>query len=197
MFYVLNFELLGWGVGSVAFVLCLVLWGKWTKLTAAMAAIVALTIIVHAFYWFACGYYIGPRYWYAALAPMLVLSAAGIVTCTRKFDQIFPQGAAPQRIGFAVGFLCLCSFLVFTNWLAFNRYPEFRGYHGDYRTLAREERFQNSLVFVDTEYTREYESAFWLNDFSTHSTRPLFARDLGIETNRLVAAAYPGAKSTL
>ena len=64
MFYVLNFELFGWGIGSVAFALIFAFWGKWSKLTASMALIVVLTIGALALYWYADGYYIGPRYWF-------------------------------------------------------------------------------------------------------------------------------------
>ena len=33
--------------------------------------------------------------------------------------------------------------------------------------------------------------SLWLNDFSATSDSPLFARDLGPESNRDIAAAYP------
>ena len=123
---------------------------------------------------------------------MLVLSAAGITVCLEKFERLL--ALAPQRIGAGIAFLCLCSILVFVSWLGFIKYPDFRGYHADYQMLAKQARFRNALVFVATKSEPEYGSAFWLNDFSAASDRPLFARDLGAEADRRVASAYPGRK---
>jgi len=195
MAYVLNFELLGWGFGSIAFVVVFALWGKWSKLSAGMAAIVVVTIVAHAFYWYAAGYYAGPRYWFLTLVPMVVLSAFGILVCAEKAEYLFPDRLAAQRIGAGVALLCLCSLAVFVNWLGFNKYhPEFRGYHSDYQMLAKREDLKNSLVFVAADSAEEYENAFWLNDFRPQSDQPLFAKDLDLETNLQVASAYPERK---
>ncbi len=189
--YEVNSSLFGWGGASLIFAMIFVLWGRWTKLAAAMAAIIAATVTVYSLYWFYGGYYAGARYWFLTLVPLLILTALGINTFAGRLKGLFPGAMAAQRIGVCVGFLCLCSLLVFQSWLAFNRYPGINDYHGDYARLARQERFRDALVFVSTDAPREYGSAFWLNDFGPNARTPLFARDLGPESNRHIAAAWP------
>lgn len=189
--YELNFSLFGWGGVSLAFALFFVLWGQWTRLAAAMAVIIAMTFGLYSLFWFYGGYFSGPRYWFMMIVPLLILTAFGIETAARKFSRLYPGGLAPQRIGAGVAFLCLCSVLVFESWLGFNRYPGINGYHEEYQTLTRQERYRNSLMFVSSETEKEFGSAFWLNDFNPAADSPLFAIDLGPESNRKVAAAYP------
>lgn len=189
--YELNFSLLGWGAASLAFALVFVFWGRWTKFTAAMAVIIGATFGLYALFWFYGGYFAGPRYWFMMIVPLLILTACGIGTATRRLSRLYPDGLVPQRIGAGVAFLCLCSVLVFESWLGFNRYPGINGYHDEYQVLARQERYRNSLMFISSEVKKEFGSAFWLNDFSATADSPLFAIDLGPESNRNVAAAYP------
>lgn len=191
MYYSLNLELLGFAIGSVAFAAIFLLWGRRSKLTMAMSIVIVATVAAQALYWFSAFDYVGPRYWYMLLVPMLVLSAAGIVVSARNFDGLFPESLASYRIGAGVAFLGLCAVVVFSSWLGVNKYPGFRGYHADYRVLSQDERFRHALVFVSMDNYIEYESAFWLNDFDRNSARPVFARDLGDTVNRQVAASYP------
>lgn len=188
---------LGWGGASLVFALIYMVWGKWTRFTTAMALICILTIALYSLYWFVGGFYAGARYWFLALVPLLIFTALGIVTCARKFAGMFPEGMAAQRIGVGIAFLGFCSIFVFESWLAFNRYPEYNGYHADYYQMSRQDRFRDSLIFIRSEKgveDREYGSAFWLNDFAEGAHSPIFARDLGAASNREIAAAYPDRK---
>ncbi|WP_138935622.1 hypothetical protein [Roseovarius arcticus] len=192
--YEVNSSLFGWGGASLIFVLIFVMWGPCTRFAAAMMTIIVATVALYSLYWFYGGYYAGARYWFMTLIPFLVLTALGITACIREFHRIFPDAMVAKRVGIGIGFLCLSSLLVFESWLAFNRYPEINGYHTEYSQLAQQDEFQNALVFVSTDSPQEYGSAFWLNDFSPRSQSPLFARDLGAESNRRAASAYPGRK---
>ena len=185
------FHLLGWGAASLAFPLFFALWGRWSKFTAAMAVIIGVTFGLYSLFWFYGGYFAGPRYWFMMIVPLLILCVFGIVTAAHKLDCLYPTGQIPCRIGVGVVFLCICSVLVFESWLGFNRYPGINGYHEEYQTLARQERYRNSLMFISSDAEKEFGSAFWLNNFSETSDSPLFAIDLGPESNRIVAAAYP------
>ena len=192
--YETNFSLLGWGGASLVFVFIFVVWGKWTRLSTAMMIIVGGTLGLYSLYWFYGGFYAGPRYWFLILVPLLILTCQGIGTCVQTISRLLPDALVAHRIGAGVAFLCLCAVFVFESWLGFNRYPEINGYHDDYRELARQDQFQNSLVFIHLSADKEYGSAFWLNDFNPNSERPLFARDLGASVNRKTAAAYPERK---
>ncbi|NOD95218.1 hypothetical protein GS636_20670 [Ruegeria sp. HKCCD4884] len=189
--YELNFSLFGWGGTSLAFALFFVLWGQWTRLTAAMAVIIVVTAGFYALFWFYGGFFAGPRYWFMMIVPLLILTAFGVVSAVQRLTRIYPAALVAQRIGGGIVLLCLCSVLVFESWLGFNRYPGINGYHAEYQDLARQEQYRNSLMFISTDVDKEFGSAFWLNDFSATSDSPLFARDLGPESNRDIAAAYP------
>jgi hypothetical protein len=192
--YETNLSLFGWGGASLAFVFIFVIWGKWTRLSAAMAIIVVGTVGLYSLYWFYGGFYAGPRYWFLILVPLLILTCQGIGTCVRISSRILPDAMVAQRMGAGVAFLCLCGVFVFESWLGFNRYPEVMDHHDDYQKLAGQEQFQNSLVFIHLGDDEDYGSAFWLNDFGPNSASPLFARDLGASANRKTAAAFPDRK---
>lgn len=192
--YETNFSLFGWGGASLMFVFFFVIWGKWERLSAAMALIVAGTIGLYSLYWFYGGFYAGPRYWFLILVPLLIMTCQGIRTCIQTSSRILPDAMVAQRISAGVAFLCFCSVFVFESWLGFNRYPEINEYHAEYQELAQQDQFQNSLIFINLSNDDAYGSAFWLNDFSPNSTSPLFARDLGTSKNREIAAAYPERK---
>ncbi|MEZ5777641.1 MAG: hypothetical protein R3E44_04690 [Paracoccaceae bacterium] len=192
--YELNSELYGWGGFSLLFALVFVLWGKWTAVTRAMAAIVIVTFAVYCLYWYVGGFYTGPRYWFMMLVPLLIFTALGIGTSIELFSRLYPDADMPQRIGVGVAFLGVCSVLVFESWLCLNKFPEINGFHDEYEELAGQDELRNSLVFIASDNEEEYSSAIWLNDFGAKADTPLFAKDLGPQTNRLVAAAYPGRK---
>lgn len=191
-FYELNMDLLGWGGASVLFALVFVLWGRWTRFTAAMAVIVALTFFIYALYWYAGGFYAGPRYWFLAIVPMLIFSALGLRRFAEMLHGIYPEAHVAERVAAMVILLGASSVLVYESWLALNKYPDINGYHADYLKLSRKEEFRNALVYIRSdEPESEYGSAFWLNDFAPDAETPLFAKDLGPESNREVAAGYP------
>lgn len=192
--YELNFDLFGWAGASIFFALVYLLWGRWTRLAAAMAVILGVTVALYALYWYAGGFYTGPRYWFMGLMPMLVFSALGIRTLIDRLRALYPQGLVAERVAALVLVLGVSSVAVFESWLAFNKYPDINTYHADYLELSRRDDLRNALVFVRIEAPERYGSAFWLNDFAEGADTPLFALDLGAEVNRTVAAAYPGRR---
>ncbi|RMF38104.1 MAG: hypothetical protein D6754_08150 [Alphaproteobacteria bacterium] len=189
--HALNGELFGWGGFSLLFALVFALWGRWSRFAAAMAAIIAVTLIVYAFYWYVGGFFAGPRYWFQMLVPLVILSALGITTAAERLEALMPGTRAGPRLAAGVAFLGLAALAVHESWLGVNKYPEIRGYHAEYRDLARDPRLAGSLILIATDSDTEYGSAFWLNDFTPGARSPLFARDLGPEKNRRLAAAFP------
>lgn len=189
--YELNFDLFGWAGASLFFALVFLIWGRWSRLAAAMAVITGVTVLLYALYWYVGGFYAGPRYWFMALIPMLLFSALGIREFVARMHALYPHGQAAERITALLLMLGVTSIAVFESWLAFNKYPDINNYHADYLDLSRRAELRNALVFVHIEKPERYGSAFWLNDFSDDADTPLFAVDLGTEVNRKVAAAYP------
>ena len=192
--YEVNSSFLGWGGASLVFVFIFGLWGKWTKLSTAMMIVIFATIGLYTLYWFYGGFYSGARYWFLTLVPLLMLTTFGITSSIREFERVIPDAKIAPRISAGIALLCLCSVLVFESWLGFNRYPGINKYHADYQMLSKQDQFRNALVFINTDSDREYGSAFWLNNFSQNSVSPLFARDMGLETNRQIASTYSDRK---
>lgn len=190
--YELNMDLFGWGAASLFFALIFMLWGRWTKFAAGMAAIVVVTILLYSLYWYSGGFYAGPRYWFPVLVPMLVFTAFGLQRFAELLSRIFPGRHMGVRTAVLATLLDSTSVLVFESWMALIKYPDINGYHADYLHLSRSDELQNAVVFIRSEnLDNAYGSAFWLNDFAPDAETPLFARDLGFASNREIAAAYP------
>ncbi|MBS0571650.1 MAG: glycosyltransferase family 39 protein [Proteobacteria bacterium] len=196
-FQELQFSFLGWGGASLLFAMIQMIWGKWTRLTAAMALICGLTAGVYALYWFVGAFFAGPRYWFLMIVPLVIFTALGIVTSVRLLSRLFPDGLVAGRLAVGIAFMGVISIVVFESWMAFNRFPEFGGYHADYYKMSRQAEYRDSVIFIradEGDNGTEYGSAFWLNDFSKDAHSPIFARDLGPGSERAVAAAWPGRR---
>lgn len=189
--YFLNFEFLGWGIGSLFLAGVFVLWGRWTRYHLYLGAIVLMTLVLYSLYWFAGSFYIGPRYWFLMFLPLIMFSVGGLKTVTEKIHHALPDAAIAPRIGATAALLGVSALLVFTSWLAFNKYPNLRGYHGDYVEMSRMAEFENALIFVNSESDPEYGSAFIALDPTFASSKPIFALDLGFEKNADLIAAFP------
>lgn len=185
----LNIELLGWAVGSLAFVFVHLIWGRLSRADWCMVAVIAVTVGAYGLYWFNGGFYIGPRYWFMALWPMLFLTARGLQTATGILRGV-SVADAQERAAALTLLLTAVAILSFLPWRATMRYWEFRGFHDGYRELVRSGAFDRSLVFVrNGDDMGEYGSAFMLN--APDLTGPLFLRDRGTAENASIAARYP------
>lgn len=185
----LNIELLGWAIGSLAFAFAHFIWGRLSRTDWCMVAVIAVTVGAYALYWFNGGFYIGPRYWFMALWPMLFLSARGLQTAV---GTLRGSGVTDSRDRIAALALLLSAVAVvsFLPWRAATRYWEFRGFHDGYRTLARSGAFDRSLIFVrNGGDISEYGSAFMLN--APDLAGPIFLRDRGATDNAAISARYP------
>ncbi len=189
-----NFELFGWGIGSLALVLAHKLWGRWKTLDFGMAAVVVATIGIYSLYWFNGGFYIGPRYWFMILFPLVVVSASGAVSLTQRLSRIEGLGQAGARVGVVLTVLMLAAVGPFLAWRGTTKYFEFRGFHTDYRQLARTPGLGGAAVFIKGNAT-DYGSAFMLNDPSLSPGQPVFLRDRGPEADAYAASALGGRAS--
>ena len=192
--YFLNFEFLGWGIGSLFLAGIFILWGRWTRYHLYLAMIVLMTLILYSLYWFAASFYIGPRYWFLMFVPLVIWSVGGLRVLVERLDRGAPSSIIGARIGASTALLGAASILVFTSWLAFNKYPNMRGYHGDYVKMSTMEEFENALIFVSSVGEPEYGSAFITLDPTFSSSKPIFALDLGAQKNARLIAAYPERK---
>ena len=189
--YSMNFELFGWGIGSLSIFLAHILWGRWTRHDICMLAIIAVITSVYSLYWFSGSFYIGPRYWFMTFLPIISITASGIRTLICKFRSIQDVTLPIQKFGFIFIILCVVSMSSFLTWRGISRYYEFRGFHTDYRDILAENNLDNSLIFVKSGSKSDFASAFMYNSPGLSGSGPIFARDLGSKSNRAIAGAFP------
>ncbi|MBS0563986.1 MAG: hypothetical protein JSR87_05775 [Proteobacteria bacterium] len=135
----LQFELMGWSVGSLVLVLAFFLWQKPNRTDALMLAVIFAVIAAVFFFWFPESYYIGPRFWFLAAFPLFFLSARGYQAIRERFpDQ---DHLAFVRIDSLFWLACVFGFCVFLPWRAVTKYYEFNDFHPTVRQDAEAGRF--------------------------------------------------------
>jgi hypothetical protein len=184
----LQFDLLGWSVGSLALLYAFFLWTRGKRVFDwVMVSVAATVILVMAFYWFADSYYFGPRYWFLAAFPLFYLSARGCDALRARF----PDGdGAHVRIDSILALSCLFGLLVFTPWRGAVKYYEYGNFHASYRKALASGAFGNAIVLVTK--NGEPGSAFMLNDPWFAADRPIFLLDTGTLDEAALKAAFPG-----
>jgi hypothetical protein len=184
----LQFDLLGWSVGSLALLYAFFLWTRGKRVFDwVMVSVAATVILVMAFYWFADSYYFGPRYWFLAAFPLFYLSARGYDALRARFPD---EDGAHVRIDSILALSCLFGLLVFTPWRGAMKYHEYGNFHASYRKALASGGFGNAIVLVAK--NGEPGSAFMLNDPWLAPDRPIFLLDTGTLDEAALKAAFPG-----
>ncbi len=184
----LQFDLLGWSVGSLALLYAFFLWTRGKRVFDwVMVSVAATVILVMAFYWFADSYYFGPRYWFLAAVPLFYLSARGCDALRARFPD---EDGAHVRIDSILALSCLFGPLVFTPWRGAMKYHEYGNFHASYRRALAAGAFGNAIVLVAR--NGEPGSAFMLNDPWFAADRPIFLLDTGTLDEAALKAAFPG-----
>lgn len=185
----LQFELLGWSIGSLALVYAFFLWqGRKLAFDWVMVAVIAAVVLSMALYWFADSYYFGPRYWFLAAFPLLYLSARGYDALRVRFPGA--DGMNFVRIDSILGLCCLFGLLVFTPWRGVVKFYEYGNFHKSYREAARTGQFGNAVVILAQ--SGDKGSAFILNDPWLSGPGPIFLHDTGTLDEEALRAAFPG-----
>ena len=184
----LQFDLLGWSVGSLALIYAFFLWTRAKRaFDWVMVAVAATVVVVMAFYWFADSYYFGPRYWFLAAFPLFYLSARGYDALRTRFCD---EGHAHVRIDSILALSCLFGLLVFTPWRGAVKYHEYGNFHASYRAALNAGVFGNAIVLVKK--NGEPGSAFFLNDPWFAPDQPIFLLDTGSLDEAALRVAFPG-----
>jgi hypothetical protein len=184
----LQFDMLGWSVGSLLLIFAFLLWQKPRGFDLAMAAVIAAVIVSMALYWFADSYYMGPRYWFPASFALFYLSARGYDALRTRFPGANDQGIV--RIDTILTTCCLFGLLVFTPWRGVAKYHEYGNFHAYVRAEANTGSFGNGIVIVA--HNGDPGSALFLNDPWLPADRPLYLKDTGTLDEAALRAAFPG-----
>lgn len=185
----LQFDLLGWPVGSLVLLLAFLLWHRgWQKFDIAMATVAVVVIGTMALYWFADSYYFGPRYWFPAAFAFFYLSARGFETLRLRFGS--DAGTVRARLHSVIGLCCLFGLLVFTPWRGVTKFHEYGDFHAAFRNAAATGTFGNAVVILAER--GDEGAAFVMNDPWLADARPIFLLDTGTLDDTALAAAFPG-----
>lgn len=184
----LQFELLGWSIGSLALLYGFFLWqGRTRSFDWAMVTVAVAVVGVMACYWFADSYYFGPRYWFPAAFPVLYLSARGYDALRARFPG--PDGAH-LRLDTVLALSCLFGLAVFTPWRGVVKYHEYGNFHTRYRDALAAGEFGNAVVLMQK--SGNEGAALLLNDPGFGPDRPVFLLDRGDLDEAALKAAFPG-----
>ncbi len=182
----LQLELFGWGIGSLALIWALLLWGRLTRPDRLMGALVLAFILAMFFYWFSGAFYIGPRYWFSALFGFVYLSASGHVALSARLGR---AGASQTGAGITLFMLALYGLLIFTPWRAVTKYHDFGNVGRALAAAAKSGAFANAIVLVSGD--ADAGSALMLNDPFLPPEKPIFLIDRG-QDEAALRAAMPG-----
>ncbi len=190
-FYTLNFDLFGWGVGSLFLAALHLAGGRKTRIDLFISSVLVAIIVAYSLYWFSGAFYIGPRYWFMLFIPMIYLSVRGVETLQERLRSVPEIDHATYRVYIGLAVLCLFATISFTSWRGVTKYHEFRGGHGDYRELLETGNFSDSLIFIKSKRKSDFGSTFIYNSPDLAGDGPLFVRDLGSTANRELARSFP------
>ncbi len=187
----LHTDLFGWGIGSLAFFWFFWIWSRPARADYAMAVLLTAVFTAYFFYWFSGSYFIGPRYWYVGLLPLVYFTVRGLQEISERLKQ-FEIDNGGTGLLWCVVILSLVSATVFLSYRGATRYHHHRGYHGHFRNLQLTSANNEPapLVFY-SEGVGNHGSAIFLNDPFLSPDRPVFAKDLGEDSNQAVMSAFP------
>jgi 4-amino-4-deoxy-L-arabinose transferase-like glycosyltransferase len=184
-------DLLGWPYISWI----LLPFGLWTlrrnRDGLLLAAVFPSLLVVYSLYWIGA-WLLGPRYYYAALPGLMVLSAAGLLWVGGWFVEGVTRVLRARRLA-TLGVVCL---LVAGNLIFYwpMRLGSLRGLYGISRAeLApvEEARIGRGLIFVHADRWMPYGNLLTLEPpFSKSDLRIAWSN--GDDADRGVAASYPG-----
>jgi hypothetical protein len=186
----LQFELLGWPIGSLALIFAYFLWQKKGGFDLAMALVALVVIVVMALYWFADTYYMGPRYWFIAAFPFFYLAGRGYGAIQARFAD---AGDEPLvRIDAVLVLACCFGMLVFTPWRGVTKYYEYNKFYTLFRDEQARGTFRNEIVLFKE--IGDEGSALMLNDPTLSGDGPVYLRDTGTMDLKALEEAFPGRR---
>jgi len=169
---------------SAIFILLGIILPERKKMDACLLIPPAALIAAYTAYWASSGGIYGPRYYAEALPFLWILAARGVM----KFAQ-YPVNKWIIRV----------ALLVFTLWNivmvtrpAFDNARDLYNINRDPVRLVEQAGVRHAIVFVTSDYWTDYASLGWNNPANLAKADIIYARDIGLESNGKIMAAFPG-----
>ncbi len=189
----INFELFGWGTGSLVLIAVILLSKTLERIDYLMIAMIATVFGTVSLYWFSGGPDFGARYWYLMLIPLVVLAARGIEFLERSFDSGLIGSYHTHhgiRVVAAVLSLCIITLINYFPWRAIDKYHRYLGMRPDIRSLAIANGFGRSLVLIRGDRHPDYASTAAFNPLDPYADVPIYAWDQNPKVTTQVVRAY-------
>jgi dolichyl-phosphate-mannose-protein mannosyltransferase len=186
----INFELLGWSIGSLLIVTLLIFSLAVRGSDWLMLAVIAAVFVAHFFYYFSGGPDFGARYWFLMLVPCMALTARGIQLLERKLASGTSSSNRGALVMIAVLLLCVSTLINYFPWRAIDKYHNYLGLRPDIHYLARTYNFGKSLVLIEGDSRPDYASAAVYNPLDLQADAPVYAWDQNPEVRSQLLKAY-------
>jgi 4-amino-4-deoxy-L-arabinose transferase-like glycosyltransferase len=151
----------------------------------ALLVTVAASVVFYVFYW-ASGIMYGPRYYYAALPALLLLTARGIQAAGARIG-----GPAGKRVAIGLVMVLVAGNAFFYMPNVLEAYRDYNYVSGAESALVAEAVQGNTVVFVTVGYDWWDYGRFFSHNTPRLDGRVIYARDLGEERNHRLMALYP------
>ena len=189
--YLSNFDLFGWGFGSLLFFGAALLIGRFTRADRLLLGIGFAVVAGQSFYWFGGGPDYGARYWYQILIPFIVLTVRGIEELQKRWIEHGGTRVNAQRMALFAVLASAVAVVTILPWRMDGKYHNFRNVNPTMRALAQRYRFGKALVFV----AGVYPSAFVFNPRTLEAPEPIYVRNRGLEANETMRKQFPDRKA--
>jgi hypothetical protein len=184
--FMMNVDLFGWAVGSIAIVTLGFLRADRT-IERVMALAIVVVVALHSAFWFSGGPDFGARYWYLTIVPCAVLAGRALASIEARHT-VMP-GA---RTMVATGVLCLGALFVYVPWRAADKYRHYRSIRPDFVMMRDDPAYRDAVILVSGRRHPEWASAALANDlYIGSSAAPVFAWDRDPATRQAVLNAFP------
>jgi 4-amino-4-deoxy-L-arabinose transferase-like glycosyltransferase len=188
----LNTELFGWSIGSLLLLTVFLVSGEMRRRDLLMLAVLLVTIVVFAFYWYSGGPDFGARYWYIVLIPCIALTVRGMQVLQSKLARAPNESSAVAgAVMVAVVLLSGLSLVNYVPWRALDKYHHYLGMRPDILALAETYQLGGSLVLLRGESFPDYASTIVYNPLDLASNQPIYAWERDDSVVRELMAAYP------
>ncbi len=193
--FLLNTELLGWGVGSLLLAFCFVFSGKLERKDVWALAAIAGGVVSYSFYWYSGGPDFGARYWFLCIVPLIALTVRGIEWLTENLREPgLGKSRSEPRVLLGVLTLCMICLVSYFPWRALDKYYHYLDMQPGIEQLARQHNFGKSLVLIRGNEHPDYQSAWIYNPVNFEGDVPIFALDKDEKTRADLVKAYPDRK---
>jgi hypothetical protein len=189
----LQADLFGWAVGSLLPLLLLFAWGRLDRRDWLMVGWILAINALYSLYWFASGPDFAARYWFLAVAPLVVLTARGLAETSTRLEAGAP-GRGRIGIAAAVAVLAAQSLLVFVPWRSTDKYHRYFDTGPVVREAVADDLWPAGVYLVVGANQPDYAAAMVYSAPDLASAERVFAFDSLPDSAERLREAYPDRK---